>query len=180
MFHYPVIQTVRLDSPQLQEAIALWDQFTHVIFTSKNGVRHWAEVGPLQGKIAIAIGEATGGLLHEPLIAPLATQEGVIALLETIKDGFFFYPRSKRARPHLANYLQQRPHFLLDLYDTVSVKREPVPNLEEFDEIVFTSPSTVEAFCQIYGKLPKDKKLTPIGPVTERALLRQSAHSILR
>jgi uroporphyrinogen-III synthase len=45
-----------------------------------------------------------------------------------------------------------------------------VPNLAAFDEIVFTSPSTIEAFLAIFGALPRDKILTPVGPVTEAAL----------
>jgi uroporphyrinogen-III synthase len=39
-----------------------------------------------------------------------------------------------------------------------------------FDEIVFTSPSTVAAFKEIFGALPRGKKLVAIGPITEEAL----------
>lgn len=182
VFHYPVIRTQRIDSSQLREALALWDRFTHVIFTSKNGVRHWCEVGNLLGsekdKIVIAIGEATAKELRqrgvEPIVAPDATQEGVIALLETLslEKANLFYPRSKLARPHLAEYLEKRnvSAYLLDLYEPVFQKPEPVPDLEQFDEIVFTSPSTVEGFVRIFGALLRDKKLTAIGPITKKAV----------
>ncbi len=105
-------------------------------------------------------------------MAPFATQEGVIELIRKIKDGYFFIPRSKRARSVLTEYLirEKIPHFAFDLYDTHFQRLEPVPNLDEFDEIVFTSPSTVEGFIHIYGSLPKGKKLSAIGPVTKKEI----------
>lgn len=169
-YHYPVIRTEYLGG--VEAALALWNQFTHVIFTSQTAVHYWP--GPWD-KEMIAIGEATAEALRkkgiEPQIAPFATQEGVIELIRKTK-GHFFIPRSRRARSLLADYFceHQIPHFLLDLYDTHFQKLEPVPSLAEFDEIIFTSPSTVEGFLKIYGSLPKDKKLTAIGPVTEKVL----------
>jgi uroporphyrinogen-III synthase len=170
-FHYPVIRTVYCG--QIDQALTLWSQFTHIIFTSQTTVHYWP--GPWD-KPTIAIGPATAAALHakgiNPLIAPEATQEGIIALISGM-GGCFFLPRSKRARSTLTDFMREKgiPFFALDLYDTVSQKLEPVPNLDDFDEIIFTSPSTVEGFLQIYGKLPKDKKLTPIGPVTERYVM---------
>ena len=82
-------------------------------------------------------------------------------------------PRSSLSRPILVNFFQQR--YILyqacDLYDTVAQALEPKPNLDEVEEIVFTSPSTVSAFLEIFGSLPKGKKLIAIGPVTEQVLL---------
>lgn len=155
----------------LTEALSLWPKFTHMIFTSQTTVEYWP--GPWD-KQAIAIGEATANALRkrgvEPMVAPVATQEGVMAV---VGEGYFFLPHSKRARLDLIHYLREKrvPFFALALYDTHFQKLEPVPNLDEFDEIVFTSPSTVEGFLRIYGKLPVAKKLTAIGPITEKALL---------
>jgi uroporphyrinogen-III synthase len=174
--HYPVIRTERIDSPELAHALSIWDQCTHVIFTSKNSVRYWS--GELFGKTAIAIGEATAREIRrrglEPLLAPWATQEGVIALLATLdlRESFVLYPRSKLARPHLKRFLveQKIPHYAFDLYDTLPQKLEPLPDLSQFDEIVFTSPSTVHAFFQIFPSVPRRIALTPIGPITKRVL----------
>jgi len=174
--HYPVIRTQKIDDGA--RALALWDRFSHVIFTSKTAVRYWFEIKPDFDKSAIAIGEATANALLErgvkPLIASVATQEGVIALLKTLsfKDAYLFLPRSQRARSALTDFLTANKidHFPLDLYDTVFQKMEPVPDLSEIDEIVFTSPSTVTGFILIYGQIPKDKVLTTIGPITERFL----------
>jgi uroporphyrinogen-III synthase len=56
------------------------------------------------------------------------------------------------------------------LYDTVTQKLEPKPDLNHVQEIVFTSPSTVLAFLEIFGALPKGKKLIAIGPITQQQL----------
>ena len=169
--HYSVIRTEFCGS--IEPALLLWPQFTHVVFTSQTAVHYWP--GPWDKPI-IAIGPATAAVLHEkglaPLIAPEATQEGIMTLISQLK-GYFFIPQSRRARPDLANFLRanQIPFFTLALYDTLFQKPEPVPDLADFEEIIFTSPSTVEGFLRIYGSLPSDKKLTPIGPITAKKIL---------
>lgn len=169
-FHYPVIKTECIGD--IRGALKLWEQFTHLIFTSQTAVLYWP--GPWDKK-TIAIGPKTAKALEKkgctPLIAPIATQEGIISLLEKT-PGHFFWPKSKRARPVLTDYMRQNgiPFFALDLYDTIGQKLQPVPNLDDFDAIFFTSPSTVEGFCHIFGKKPQGKCFIPIGPVTARAL----------
>lgn len=176
LVHYPVIRTIPLEEDALRIAETLWPAFTHVVFTSQTTVAYWHM--PIKDKICIAIGEATAAAIRlkgsVPLVAPQATQEGVVEFLAglDLREAFLFLPRSRLARNTLTEYLDRsRIHyFALDLYDTVFQKPEPVPNLDEFDEIVFTSPSTVEGFLKIFGKLPRDKKLTSIGPVTKKCL----------
>ena len=180
VFHYPVISTKIIESPELSQALSLWNQFTHLLFTSKNGVRHWPR--EIFGKIVIAIGEATAEEIRkrgvDPLVANEATQEGVIALLESLdlQNAYILYPRSKLARPHLRRYLEEKglSHYAFDLYDTLFQKPEPKPDLDAFDEIIFTSPSTVEAFFRIFPSVPRRIILTAIGPVTKRILENRS------
>lgn len=166
-FHYPVIRTQRCGS--IEPALARWPEFTHIIFTSQTTVEYWP--GPWDKEV-IAIGEATAAALKNPIIAPFATQEGVMQLVSNMQ-GNFFLPHSKRARPDLVEFLKRKkiPHFALELYDTHFQCLHPIPNLDDFDEIVFTSPSTVEGFLRIYRTLPKGKKLTAIGPITEKELV---------
>lgn len=176
MFHYPVIRTERIDSPQLQQALQLQERCTHWIFTSKNGVRHWPN--KLLGSPAFVIGSSTAEEVRlrgaVPFMAPEATQEGVITLLKTadLKDVFLLYPHSRRARSLLSEYLQceKIPHFSFDLYDTLFQRLEPVPDLNDFDEILFTSPSTVQGFSLIFLNIPARVSLRAIGPVTQKAL----------
>ncbi len=151
-----------------------WKQFTHVIFTSQEAVRYLDQ--PLGDKQVIAVGEATANAARSrggvPLIAAPSTQEGVIALLQTrdLSDGFLFFPHSVKAREGLIQFLRSYRHVCLPLYDTVFQKPEPVPDLDAIDEIVFTSPSTVEGFLRIFGALPQNKKLTAIGPITQEVI----------
>ena len=55
-------------------------------------------------------------------------------------------------------------------YHTQTNKAVVLPDLNLCDEIVFTSPSTVDAFIDLCGSLPEDIQLTPIGPITKNKL----------
>jgi len=177
VFHYPVIRTVPVGALGVEAKVA-WSSATHVLFTSRSAVKHWLALSSVEGKEVLAVGPATAALLGaDTKIAPVATQEGVVDLLKTmdLSGTFLFWPRSALARPVVTDYLtnEKVPFYALDLYETKWQRPEPVPDLADFDEIVFTSPTTVDAFLNIFGTLPKDKRLTPIGPVTEKALQRR-------
>lgn len=171
ILHYPVIRI----EPKNVEKPPDFSEITHLLFTSRSAVTHWEH---FENKKVLAIGEATGEKLTERSVpfslAPFATQEGMIELLKTfdLQDAYLLWPRSAKARDVLELYLQSvKVRFqILDLYETHYQKIEPVPSLEGIEEIIFTSPSTVEGFVKIYGALPKDKKLTAIGPITDQAL----------
>jgi len=169
--HCPIIQTIPavLD----EETKRMWPLITHVLFTSRSAVTHWPL--PLAEKVVLSIGHSTSASLPSPsLIAPSATQEGVIALLEKMDllNAFILWPRSSRSRSLLLEYFaEQKIHVhVFDLYTTCLRRPEVLPDLSLFDEIVFTSPSTVEAFLELYGSIPAGKKITPIGPVTAKTL----------
>ncbi len=175
LIHYPVIKIVPR-SVDLE-----LEQFTHIIFTSKNAVKLLLQK-PLQHQTIIAIGKVTAAHLSMRGLKPQhvaedETQEGVVELLKTLPldNAYFFLPRSSLSRPIIVQFFEERQirYYACDLYDTVAQCLEPKPDLEVVDEIVFTSPSTVEAFVNIFGALPKGKKLIAIGPVTEDVLRRK-------
>lgn len=190
LIHYPVIKIVPrpLDEPELKQAFDDLDAYTHLIFTSKNAVKiffsHLASlnkpIDTLKEKRIIAIGLVTAAHLSAqgcPAtdISTEETQEGVVKLLNTmdLDDAYLFLPRSSLSRPILANFFKERElrYQACDLYDTVSHCIQPKPDLDQIDEIIFTSPSTVQAFLEIFGALPKGKKCLAIGPITEQTLL---------
>lgn len=188
LIHYPVIRVQ--PRPIDREAFAQLVVYTHIIFTSKYSVQFFfAALKELSLELGnqeiIAIGESTAKYIREkgvePLVAPDATQEGVIELLsrKDLKQAYVFLPRSSLARDLLPNFLQGAGvrYRLCDLYDTLPQKPEPVPNLDEVEEIVFTSPSTVRAFLDIFGSLPKNKILTPIGRITGSQICANSVDS---
>jgi uroporphyrinogen-III synthase len=178
LVHYPVIRTilrVALDE-DLQREMA---KCTHFLFTSPNAVRHWFSIFSsvnVRNSSArfFAIGSSTAAALVAlgigAVVAPVATQEGMIELLETLdlRNALVGWPRSSRARSVLADYLKRKEIAFLgiDLYETIAQKLDPVPDLRTFDEIVFTSPSTVDAFLEIFGAIPWEKKIVSLGPIT--------------
>lgn len=187
LIHYPVIKVVprSLDEPELKQAFDDIDEYTHLIFTSKNAVKiFFGHIAALKKSVSpkrvIAIGAVTAAYLSAyglPAsdISSEETQEGVVKLLcaMDLDDAYLFMPRSSLSRPILANFFKQQQlrYQACDLYDTVSQALSPRPDLDQVDEIIFTSPSTVKAFMEIFGKLPEGKKCLAIGPVTEQALL---------
>lgn len=185
LIHYPVIKIVpRIEHREIQEIFEEIHDFSHIIFTSKNAVSMFFSCMQKSGKTLrnpsiLAIGKITAlYLTHHGVqpdrIAKEETQEGVVELLqlEDLTRAYVLIPRSAQARLVLTNYLrdQQIRFKTCDLYDTVTQRLEPVPHLALIDEIVFTSPSTVRAFLEIFGRVPPGKKMTAIGPITEKEM----------
>lgn len=169
-FHYPII---RLEPrPLPPNAHAIFPSFTHILFTSKNAVRLFPF--PLSHQILIAVGQATASLLPSALTPAQESQEGIIELLKTLdlSGAHLLLPRSSQARHVLDDFLQQQNirYTVWDLYNPVPHQPFPLPSLEPFKEIIFTSPSTVRAFFQFFGKPPSHLKVICQGPVTEEAL----------
>lgn len=172
LIHYPILRIVPLQSFAIEEMHRDWSQFTHVIVTSRTSFRFLPT--DFRNKQLLAIGPATlqaaqqtGAFMY---LAPDSTQEGVIALLETLdlRNSYILYPRSSLARDALQMFLQKQTlrAQIVDLYKAVPHQPGPLPDLGSVDQIVFTSPSTVDAFLQIFGPIPFDKKITSIGPIT--------------
>jgi len=189
LVHYPVIAIVPLSpfSSSLIKAYEKISDATHFVFTSQNAVRvffHHCEVlkldkEHLKKKQIIAIGIATALSLKEAgfaahFVAKKETQEGIIEILkqQDLNKACLFFPRSSRARSILLDFCERHHirYIACDLYDTIFQRLEPVPDLREFDEIIFTSPSTVEGFLRIYKKIPIDKACSAIGPITKATL----------
>lgn len=187
--HCKMIEIVprKFDNFEIKHQIADILEYTHIIFTSKNAVNIFMDAlhfygyskRCLQGKEYLVIGSSTAsalkkiGISHMHL-AKKETQEGVMDLLDLLdlENAYIFYPRSSRARPTLSYYLRVRQlrHQICDLYDTKAASLSELPVLNEFDEVVFTSPSTVEAFFESFSVIPPSLKLTAIGPITEESL----------
>lgn len=171
MTHVPLICIKPLPQKKIQI-----NKFTHLIFTSKTTVELFEE--KIGDQMIIAIGEVTATHLRNKgvtvhLVAEECTQEGIIALLDTLslEGSHILLPCSAIARPNLADYLRKREikHQVYQLYTSLP-SRLPLPSLEQFDEIVFTSPSVVRAFEERALVIPKTVKVRAIGPVTSNAL----------
>ncbi len=178
VIHYPVIRIEPRENAAVQAAFSRMHEYTHLVFTSQNAVRiffsHLPDAAQVDNKQMIAIGPATAVSLEQrgylPLVAKIATQEGVVSLLETLplEDALVFLPGSSLSRPLLSVYLAGRNvrFVVCPIYDTVCQKLEPVPSLEGIQEIVFTSPSTVDGFLRIFPPQLQGKKIRCIGEIT--------------
>lgn len=187
LFHYPIIRIEPrpLDSPDIQHTFASLLDYTHLIFTSKTAVSlffhalnhfHFA-IDQLANKRCFSVGKKTTLSLEREgmtriITAEEETAEGVIKEILKRKEPLsFFWPHSVRSRPLLAQFfdLHQYAYCSCILYDTVP-NQGVVLNLQEFGEIVFTSPSTVDAFFLFFGIPPKRIKLSCIGQITKNYL----------
>jgi uroporphyrinogen-III synthase len=187
--HLPLIRTVprSLSDRNIHDALTNFTLYTHLIFTSQTALNLLIDSLPQFGfslkdwkeKTIVCVGTATAeGLQKKGLTAAITarreTAEGIIDELSSLNlnDSFFFWPHSAQARPILIDFFQTKSVLLRHcaIYDTIPVSLERLPDLNWFDEIVFTSPSTVAAFLHIFGKLPSNKILTCIGPVTKNYL----------
>lgn len=176
--HVPLIETVAREC----DALTSWQHYTHVILTSKTAVRSLvsllrkAKISPysLASKQIITVGKATAELAKaygaDPLIAEEETAEGVVKIIQTLSldKAHFFWPHSSLSRPLIENALKEKNACFTSciLYDTSPIKDVELPCLSDFQEILFSSPSTVAAFFSCYPSPPPHLQLTPIGKIT--------------
>lgn len=188
--HCPLIQIIPEDpgDPSLRQALSQFSLYTHVLITSQTTIKILVDYLPLFGyslqewgkKTTVVVGKSSARQLVECglkqfVVAKEETAEGMVAQLEELDrspDHFFFWPHSKLSRPVIRDFLlrHQLSYAECLLYDTKPLIPTPLPCLEKFDEIVFTSPSTVDAFVTIFGSFLPHHTLTPLGPVTAHYL----------
>ena len=191
--HMPIIQIFpkSVSERKIQLAMQEFSEFTHVIFTSKttpklflNCMEYYGiEKGELDKKEIMALGTVTGNALKEVGITPTiyareSSQEGVVDKLSLMElDGaYILVPCSSLARSLISDFLQlqQVRHQICPIYDTKvnhDVLLKDLEEFNEFEEIVFTSPSTVDAFLHHYKEFPKEITLRAIGPITKQYLM---------
>lgn len=187
VYHFPVIETQKfsLEKEEIQAAFSQANCLTHLIMTSRQAVICLIEAIQAKGiephfknLTVFSIGEATSLLLKEKgfKVSYQAQEPTAASLVDLLKNYVFsashtlFYPHSALSSPLLANYLIASgiQHIAVPLYTTVPKRPSMLPSLSQFEEIVFTSPSTVDAFYALYGKSPKEYPWVAIGPVTKQ------------
>lgn len=179
LVHFPIIRVVpRPFEGEIKTAFAQLPECSHVLFTSRTAVSlflTYTDFEQRAGKTYICVGQGTDKRLaearvHSAHVAEEETGEGVVALLKTLTIPSLFFPRSAQGRFVIQRYLREAaiPFISVDLYDTLP-NPLTLPDLELFDAVVFTSPSTVHAFCTL-APLPPPENCISIGPITTKAL----------
>lgn len=185
--HVPIIKIVPTPFDEVKHILKHFFCFTHIILTSKSAVgiliSYLQKLGIFHENCAdktfAVVGKATSkhlkshGIIPQ-IIAKEEMAEGLITEFDALpfNNAHVFWPHSTLARPVLKEYFRKRKVVLTecDLYSTSAIRPNPLPYPDEFDEVIFTSPSTVDAFLTLYNCLPKVAILTPIGPITGQYL----------
>ena len=83
-----------------------------------------------------------------------------------------FYPHSSLSPEDIPLALQELGFNVLSavVYNNELPKNPRRVNLNHFKRIVFTSPSTIDNFIKLYGKLPKNTEFITRGPITQAHL----------
>jgi hydroxymethylbilane synthase len=183
-FHYPILKII---PRQPDEAFQDLASYTHLIFTSQTSVEIFFQCLPsygfhpydMQKKSIIVIGKKTAEALQKEgiifdYLAEEETSEGIVTILTQIplKEAYIFWPHSALSRSVITEYFRSQHLKWREciLYTSVPHLPGPLPDLEEFEEIIFTSPSTVEAFLKFFGPIPSNKMITAIGTITLKRL----------
>lgn len=83
-----------------------------------------------------------------------------------------FYPHSSLSPEDIPLALQKLGFNVLSaiVYNNELPKNPRRVNLNHFKRIVFTSPSTIDNFIKLYGKLPENTEFITRGPITQKHL----------
>jgi hydroxymethylbilane synthase len=179
--HAPIIQTRAF--PLSEESRRLLSFASHLLITSKTAIAYLLEQIEDKNKIlnipCFAVGKSTATTLLEQgfttiYTAEEETQEGLIELITSTPFSTpptFFWPHSKSSRKNLAQFLTKhhRVHECV-LYETVPNLHFCIRDIQGFDALFFTSPSTIQAYLYFFKNLPTDKTLFAIGKITYEAL----------
>ncbi|MDR2042076.1 MAG: uroporphyrinogen-III C-methyltransferase [Tannerella sp.] len=158
-----------------------------IIFTSRYGVRFFFEILDelsfdirALGTLKIAsVGKTTTAELKKyrlyPEIEPATeSAEGLVACFKEagITDSCILLPRSDKGLTYLSDELQALGNRVTDVtvYENVFNSEASRVDLSDFREILFASPSGVDAFKRLYGALPEGILLLAKGKTTENKL----------
>ncbi|WP_195268247.1 hydroxymethylbilane synthase [Eubacterium sp. 1001713B170207_170306_E7] len=190
---YPTIkiEPIPENVTALAENFGSLDAYSHIIFTSTNGVEIFFDALKASGRDTralgsihvTAIGSATAALLAEQGITADFVPKKYVG--EELVDGLMpllteasrvLIPRSKNARIYVVEELRRVcPVDEFQIYETVREDNTDVDVAEmlknkEIDYITFTSSTTVQYFVEKIGdenvEYTKNAKCVSIGPVT--------------
>lgn len=182
---FPVLEIRPNRQSKKRVSASFLDPFNAIIFTSPNGITQFmealfengADCRSLAGKKIISIGPKTAETLTSFGIKPdeIATesyQEGLLKQLSgTLADRKVLIVTAQDARDVLAQGLKTNGAKVttIRLYKTIRPEEKPII-LQDGDNIIFTSASTVTHFFK--SGTYQNEKLTAyaLGPITKKAL----------
>lgn len=161
----------------------------YVVFTSQHSISSTIECIPelleeQENYIFISIGDTTTEALHNAGIKDVIQVEednrfGIIKWFEKEKYDEanaryedIIYPHSSLSPEDIPLALQELGFSVKSFvaYKNVMPEHPRLVNLNHFKRIVFTSPSTIDNFIELYGKLPENTEFITRGPITQNHL----------
>ena len=163
----------------------------YVVFTSQHSISSTIECIPelleeQENYIFISIGNTTTEALHNAGIKDVIQVEednrfGIIKWFEKEKEKYdeanaryedIIYPHSSLSPEDIPLALQELGFSVKSFvaYKNVMPDHPRLVNLNHFKRIVFTSPSTIDNFIDLYGKLPENTEFITRGPITQKHL----------
>lgn len=178
---------IQFTSENMDKYLEKLESYDYIVFTSVNGVNSFFDmlvnnnydVRRIKGEFA-AIGPATEKAIKDRGIVPKIVAEKFVAesLFDKMKNFVkagdkIFLPRSKQARPYLAEVLNEIGCLVDECYTYETVTGDLIDKscFEDTDTVVFTSPSTVRNMIDLVGLSSiKEKEVISIGPITGKEL----------
>ena len=163
----------------------------YVVFTSQHSISSTIECIPelleeQENYIFISIGDTTTEALHNTGIKDVIQVEednrfGIIKWFEKEKEKYdeanaryedIIYPHSSLSPEDIPLALQELGFSVKSFvaYKNVMPEHPRLVNLNHFKRIVFTSPSIIDNFIELYGKLPENTEFITRGPITQQHL----------
>ena len=163
----------------------------YVVFTSQHSISSTIECIPelleeQENYRFISIGDTTTEALHNAGIKDVIQVEednrfGIIKWFEKEKEKYdeakaryedIIYPHSSLSPEDIPLALQELGFCVKSFvaYKNVMPEHPRLVNLNHFKRIVFTSPSTIDNFIELYGKLPENTEFITRGPITQKHL----------
>ncbi|MCL4871610.1 MAG: uroporphyrinogen-III synthase [Anaerolineae bacterium] len=191
IIYFPTIQLIPLETELVAAARQQVTMYDWLLFTSQNGVTFFLTDEEMVARLAAAstqiaaVGPATAHALTNlglsvQFIPESFTGEWLAVQLGGVHGQKILLPRSRLGRQEIVIQLRAQRASVTDLpvYDTIAA--QPSSQVRQqlaqgVDMITFTSPSTVQNFCQMVPEWPQllsRARVVCIGPVTAAAATR--------
>jgi uroporphyrinogen III methyltransferase/synthase len=187
-FHVPLIEIKPMpDYKEFDNYIKGISDYDWIIFASRYAVEYFfkrlktvrLDARSLNGIKIAAIGSSTKNRLLDfgikaDLVPEVESSKGLIEEFKKIdpENKKIFLPRSDISDKGLEVELKKSGAKVTTSFAYRNVMPDNLPDLDlkDFDELVFTSPSTVRNFKKRYKRLPRKVKIRYIGDVTLKEL----------
>lgn len=186
--HTPLIKIEKnKDNDALISSIENIKNTDWIIFTSRYGVQYFFEtfkemhkdIRTLNHVKIASVGKVTSSVLAGFSIttdfeSTTESAEGIIRFFkdQSISNKNILLPRSDKGLKYLSDELTDLGNKVFDVpvYYNTQNEKTTVQDLSVYDKIVFSSPSGVDAFMDIYKEIPPDIEIITKGKTTASAL----------